>query len=228
MARLPWTKFQDFYLRLGFLKVLVAILDPNRRSAGNEVLAANTLREMQRVQWISEDLGNYRGFGFSVSRRDGKTFVGHGGSCPGYRSDLLLSMDDQVAVVAMTNAHDVSPSTYTRAVFDLLDPVLTKAPEGEGEGEDQTGSESLRKYTGRYDRPLGGETHVFVLDGRLVTLSVPTENPAGLTKLEQVGEHTFRRVRADGQQAEAVIFEVGPDGEVTRMIRNSNYSIRVR
>ncbi len=36
MARLPWTKFQDFYLRLGFLKVLVAALSPQRRSATND------------------------------------------------------------------------------------------------------------------------------------------------------------------------------------------------
>lgn len=36
MARLPWTKFQDFYLRLGFLKVLVATLSPQRRSATND------------------------------------------------------------------------------------------------------------------------------------------------------------------------------------------------
>ena len=33
---LPWTKFQDFYLRLGFLKVLVATLDKARVSAANE------------------------------------------------------------------------------------------------------------------------------------------------------------------------------------------------
>ena len=39
MSRLPWTKFQDFYLRLGLLKVLVAILDPNRRSAAKEALS---------------------------------------------------------------------------------------------------------------------------------------------------------------------------------------------
>jgi len=45
MSRLPWTKFQDFYLRLGFLKVLVAILDPNRRSAANEALS----RRMQKL-----------------------------------------------------------------------------------------------------------------------------------------------------------------------------------
>src|SRR5690349_9348744 len=36
MARLPWTKFQDFYLRLGFLKVLVAALSPQRRSVLND------------------------------------------------------------------------------------------------------------------------------------------------------------------------------------------------
>jgi hypothetical protein len=32
MNRLPWTKLQDFYLRLGFLKILVAALSPERRS----------------------------------------------------------------------------------------------------------------------------------------------------------------------------------------------------
>jgi len=38
MPRLPWTKFQDFYLRLGFLKVLMAVLNPQRRSARNEAI----------------------------------------------------------------------------------------------------------------------------------------------------------------------------------------------
>lgn len=35
---LPWTKFQDFYLRLGFLKVAVAILSPERRSMLNDAI----------------------------------------------------------------------------------------------------------------------------------------------------------------------------------------------
>jgi|GEM_PF-2381772 len=38
MPGLPWTKFQDFYLRLGFLKVLVAVLSPERRSATNDAI----------------------------------------------------------------------------------------------------------------------------------------------------------------------------------------------
>ena len=38
MTRLPWTKLQDFYLRLGFLKVLVALLDPQRRSVSSDAV----------------------------------------------------------------------------------------------------------------------------------------------------------------------------------------------
>ncbi|THD81656.1 MAG: hypothetical protein E7812_02215 [Phenylobacterium sp.] len=38
MSGVPWTKFQDFYLRYGFLKVAVAALDSDRRSIGSPVL----------------------------------------------------------------------------------------------------------------------------------------------------------------------------------------------
>ncbi len=38
MARIPWTKFQDFYLRLGYLKVLVASVSAQRRSTPNDAI----------------------------------------------------------------------------------------------------------------------------------------------------------------------------------------------
>lgn len=46
MTRLPWTKFQDFYLRLGFLKWLVVVLSPNRRSEANEVIVKKLMTPM--------------------------------------------------------------------------------------------------------------------------------------------------------------------------------------
>ncbi|HEY7819591.1 MAG TPA: serine hydrolase domain-containing protein, partial [Vicinamibacteria bacterium] len=73
---------------------------------GEEVLRASTLREMQRVQWMDPDWKTSWGLGFSVSRRDDKTFVGHGGSCPGFRSDLLLQTNEKFAAVSMANASD--------------------------------------------------------------------------------------------------------------------------
>src|SRR5579859_6665626 len=38
MASVRWTKYQDFYLRLGFLKAAVAVLDPERRSLSADLL----------------------------------------------------------------------------------------------------------------------------------------------------------------------------------------------
>lgn len=46
MRRLAWTKFQDFYLRPGFLKVLVAGLSPDRRSAPNEAIVRRLERPL--------------------------------------------------------------------------------------------------------------------------------------------------------------------------------------
>jgi hypothetical protein len=167
----------------------------------------------------------HRGLGFSVSRRNDTTFVGHGGSCPGYRTNLSMSNDDKIAVIFMTNGNEVSPSAFTSRVFDLVAPAIASALKNPGEAEPR--DPELEKYVGRYDRPLGGETHVLIKDGKLATVSFPTMNPR-LTMFEHVGEHTFRRIRDDGELAEATTFELSPDGEVTRMVRNTNYSIRVR
>jgi hypothetical protein len=38
MKRVPWTRFEDFYLRLGFLKVLAAVLSAERQSVPNEAI----------------------------------------------------------------------------------------------------------------------------------------------------------------------------------------------
>ncbi|MGH8736735.1 MAG: hypothetical protein ACREVC_05175 [Burkholderiales bacterium] len=42
----PWTKFQDFYLRLGFLKALALSLDPDRRSALNQAIERRLARPL--------------------------------------------------------------------------------------------------------------------------------------------------------------------------------------
>lgn len=194
-------------------------------NGGAEVLHANTLREMQRVHFVGESFQSYRGLGFSVSRRDGTTFVGHGGSCPGYKSNLSMSNDDKIAVIFMTNGAEVSPGSYTSEMFDIIAPAISQAVDDPGGGTRP--DPALQKYVGRYDRPLGGETWVLIVDGKLATASMPTSSPS-LGKLEHIEGNTFRRIRSDGGLAEEVVFEVDDSGEVTRMVRNTNYSIKVR
>jgi CubicO group peptidase (beta-lactamase class C family) len=193
---------------------------------GKEILNANTLKEMQRVHWIDPDWKTTQGLGFSVSRRDGKTYVGHGGSCPGYRTQLSLCPKEKLAVIVMTNANDVDPEEYVREIFEIVGPALAKAIESPGKAK--KAESDLEKFIGRYERPIGREMQVVIMDGELGIISLPTKNPSeALTKLRRVKENVFRRVRDDGELGEEIVFEVGPDGKVTRFIWNSQYAYRV-
>ena len=191
-----------------------------------EILAPNTLKEMQRVHWVDEDWETKWGLGFSISRHSEKTFVGHGGSCPGYRTQLYLCPRDRLAIIVMTNGADVSPAAYARQIFDIMAPAVEKARKGSEPAKPS--DPGLEKFVGRYDRPLGWETQIIIWKGELAMVSLPTDTPLrSLTKLRRVGDNTFKRIRSNGDLGEAVVFELGPDGRVTRMIRNSNYAVRV-
>ena len=63
IGRAPWIIVEGVDERYRSLKV------------GTEILAANTLKEMQRVHSLDPNLETTRGLGFSVLRRDGTTFV---------------------------------------------------------------------------------------------------------------------------------------------------------
>jgi CubicO group peptidase (beta-lactamase class C family) len=58
--------------------------------ASEELLRPATLREMQRVQWVDPDWETTYGLGFAVWQSDDRTYVGHGGGCPGYYTQFLL------------------------------------------------------------------------------------------------------------------------------------------
>ena len=192
---------------------------------GKEVLAVNTLKKMHRVHWFDPNWKTTRGLGFSVSRQDEKIQVGHGGSCPGYKTQLSIRPKDKIAVIVMINAQGVSPSAYATEVFDIVAPEILEVINNPGKAKKH--DPSLEKFVGRYDRPLGGEMHVFIKDGKLVMMYLPSDNPSdSLTKLKHIKNNIFRHVRDDGELAEAVIFETDPDGNVTRLIRNSQYYIR--
>jgi CubicO group peptidase (beta-lactamase class C family) len=193
---------------------------------GEDVLTANTLREMHRIHWIDDSLESARGLGFGVQRRGGKQFVGHGGNCPGYRTNLSLSLDDKVAVAVMMNAEAVNPGSYGRVIYEIMAPAIKKALDGPG--QPKSVDPSLSRYIGRYTAPLGSERQVLIFDGELAILSLPTENPQrSLMKLRRVGDNAFRRIRDDGVLGEPVDFELGQDGRVTRFKHENNFSYRV-
>jgi len=218
--------------------------------SSEEVLDRNTLREMQRVHWMEPDGNSSYGLGFSVSKRDGKTYVGHGGSCPGYESNLTIRPQDKIATTFMTNGRRVSASSYARMAYDIMAPaILAAVAEGADAPvaqEDHAMSESmqsmmagmsaeeraahhlqmhgpsLESLTGLYSRPLGTESMVTTWNGQLVVVGLPTSNPlTSMTRLKHIEGYSFRRVRPDGDLGEEYLFEAGPDGAMTYWVHNN-------
>jgi CubicO group peptidase (beta-lactamase class C family) len=165
---------------------------------GTEVLGMNTLREMQRVHWAEPDYSTTWGLGFILWRAKGVSFVGHDGSCPGYRTALLLQPKDRVATAFLTNAMTDSEG-YAQAMYEIVGPALIAAAKDTGAVKPADGS--LAAYAGTYNaQPWSSEIVVVPWEEGLAMVRVPAMNPIeGMTKLRKTGEHTFRRVRADGE-----------------------------
>jgi CubicO group peptidase (beta-lactamase class C family) len=197
---------------------------------GAEVLNVNTLREMQRVHWVDPDFETTWGLGFSVWRSDNKTFCGHGGSCPGFRSQLLLKTDERVATIVMANAQGVDTTRLAQRMYDLVAPAIKEAATVKPDAPaPKPPDPSLSPYLGHYATGFSGEVAIVRWEDGLASLGLPTPDPVrAISKLRKTGDHTFRRVRKDDALGEELVFELGPDGKAVRITWHGNYYKRVR
>lgn len=181
---------------------------------GDAVLSARTLREMQRVHFVDPGFDIYWGLGFSIRRQNDKTFIGHGGSCPGYRTYVAIEPAEKVGVAVLANASGVAVQDYGRVLYEILAPAKTQgAP-----------ADALAPYLGSYNEfPWGGETLFFSWGGELASITLPTMNPVrDLERYRKTGTHEFRRIRKDNSLGEPVVFEIGPDGRAVSTRVHSN------
>ncbi|MFZ2493857.1 MAG: serine hydrolase domain-containing protein [Thermoanaerobaculia bacterium] len=180
------------------------------------VLSGLTLREMHRVHWVDPDFKTYWGLGFAVTREDDKTFVRHGGSCPGFQTQLMLQPDDKIGVAVLANASGVNIGGYARALHDIFAPAASSKAE--------TPSAAIVPYLGSYDVfPWGGELLFFSWGGELASVALPTMTPLkNIERYRKTGDNTFRRIRKDNTLGEEYVFELGPDGRATRYTSHSN------
>ncbi len=191
-------------------------------NGGTEILKSSTLKEMHRVQWLDPDWEISWGLGFRVSRQDGTTLIGHGGSCPGYRTTLQLDPKEKMAYTVMINAGGESPELIVTG----MRKILAKIP---ANTFTKNSSLNLEQYAGTYtSQPWGSEKVVVPWYGDLVVMNLPNENPTeAMMTIQHVAGDIFRRVRQDKTLGEEIIFDKDAAGKVTRMLQHNNYSIKV-
>lgn len=195
-----------------------------RDTTTTEVLKPSTLRYMHNVHWTNPNWKTTWGLGFSVYKgSNGNTWVGHGGSCPGYRSTLQLDLKNKRAFSVMINSSGTNPNKYGRGIAAIIGKVKGKKSDESKEKKD------LSEYVGYYSsQPWWSEEYVSTWEGKLVTLDLPSEKPGdSMTFFKHIEGDTFRRIRDDDELGETLVFERDENGNITRSWRHGNYSVRI-
>lgn len=192
---------------------------------GPEVLKPSTLKEMQRIQWISPDKKRTWGYGFFIGYDgSGTATIGHDGYCPGYVSVVTIEPKTKIGVSVMINSQGVSIYRYSSQIFSLLNKFNSM------EADTTTQSIDLAEYQGIYDSyGLDGETLVMPVKGKLILLDFPTHSPADdITEYKYIKKDVFRKIRPDDKSlGEELVFERDGEGKVSRVRSFSYYMNRM-
>lgn len=198
------------------------LLDTTR----SEILNSSTLKYMQNVHWVDPDWETTWGLGFKVYKgSDGSRWVGHAGSCPGYRTVIQLNPKTKMAYVVMINAGGENPEKYAAGIRSIM---KHKKPSEKLKEESSTRDE-LDDFVGYYDRsPWYNEMYFGVLNGKLVSMNLPSSNPGeGITFYKHIKGDTFRRIRDNEDLGEVLVFERDESGKVYRLQTHGNYSKKI-
>ena len=191
--------------------------------AGQQILKGSSLREMQRVHWLSPNWQAGRGLGFYVWRVDNFTLAGHGGALEGYRTDLQTIPAEKIGFVVLTNADDGNPLLYMEKAIKWVAPALAKAAKP---ASSEKFDPAWERYFGKY-RSIWGDTQILRYKDKLAAIGPNLPDPTtGMTTLTPVSEHTFRIETEEnfGADGELAIFEMDENGKVVRLVMGNSYS----
>ena len=183
----------------------------------SEIINSNTLHEMQRVQFLDQEWG--WGLGFEIYRKEGHTFIGHGGGQIGYRTQTCLDPKEKIGVIVCINSLDGEPYhgqswSITDRIFEWMTPAIKlAAAEKAGNAAPKINKDIEGIYSSIWE-----ETFVQSNGDKLMIMNPNTPDPKiGAWVLEPVSENTFRIVSAPRylEIGENIVFQRNEQGKVT-------------
>lgn len=199
---------------LDMAKFVSATMRGGKRG-GSQVISAGSWREMQRVRSVEENWQSGTGIGFAISRINNRTWVGHGGGYPGNTTQTLIQLDDKVGVIVLTNTNDSNPGDIARQLIATVGAAVAKA--AAKKPETVAWDDAWGRFAGLY-RGRGGDSHVVLLNKKLVIITPNAANVDNPIELVPIGGGQFRYTAPTGG---------GVVGEVVRFVETPGRPIRM-
>lgn len=202
-------------------------------NGGEEILKATTLKNMQRVHWVGAEFNEPAwGLAYATSRYNDKTLWGHGGYCPGARTEFVMRLPTRVGVVMMMSVNDVSPGAMVKTIYLLTEAAINKVHSKKKQDSSTSVAQSdeaqasnmpnLADYEGKYFREnYDHDSYIGVNEDGLFSINLLGNEPmqSMQTWLHSEGD-TFRRKRDDDTLAEPIIFERDEAGLITGLVQH--------
>ncbi len=195
---------------------------------GAQVVSTGSWREMHRVRSVEENWTSGTGLGFGINRINNKTWVGHGGGYPGNTTQTFIQLDDKIGVIVLTNTNDSNPGDIARQLIATVGQAVVKASAKKPGTTVVAWDPAWARFAGLY-RGRGGDSHVVLLNEKLVIITPNGSNLDNPVTLEPLGGGRFRHTAATGGGVvgEVVRF-VEQAGRPTRMYTGDSWIDRVR
>jgi len=185
--------------------------------AGASVLAEASRREMQRAVWVDNDWLSGYGVGWSLRRKGERIYHGHGGSVPGYRSQILFNTRLGIGIIVLIDGVGMADEIALELIETAAGYAEPAEPPRPAEAP-TAAPDAYRAFLGRYTQSrFGGVVTVEFRGGNLVLKGPPGTIVAGppTPVLEPTADGDVFMVRGGRCSGETLTFSRTDDSEVT-------------
>jgi D-alanyl-D-alanine carboxypeptidase len=182
---------------------------------GPRILTTGSLREMHRVRSVENNWNSGNGLGFSTTRADGRSYVGHSGLYPGYTTITQFQPESRVGVIVFTNTNDSDPGVIARQLMRTVGEAVERA--AAAPPPTVAWDPAWARFAGLYRGPVGDQ-HVVLMNERLVVISPHATTIDIRVELEPLGDGRFRFAAPTGG---------GPIGEIVRFVEEGGTVVRM-